>query len=250
MAAVLDWTTRARTAQGRLLRWALLVSLLLHLAVLLGLPDFIEKQRETLFPGPLTARLVEPPPPKPQPEPQKRTEPAPAPAPAPKLARPAPVPAKPVPVQPARSTPVLTTPAPAPSAAPAPAAAVEPAPAAQEPAAPASEARGTAPAQPFDEAASIGQYRLALMDIARGLKRYPRLAQENNWQGRVELRIVIGAGGALAGVTVKSSAGHAVLDQAALDLLRRAHARTPFPAALRGREFNIEIPVIYGLSDG
>jgi protein TonB len=249
MAAVLDWTTRARTAQGRLLRWALLVSLLLHLAILLGLPDFIDKHRETLFPGPLTARLVEPPT---QPEPQKKVEPAPAPAPAPKIARPAPVPAKPAPVQPARSAPVLTSPAPAPSAAPAPApaAAVEAAPAAQEPAAPASEARGTAPAQPFDETASIGQYRLALMDIARGLKRYPRLAQENNWQGRVELRIMIGAGGSLAGVTVKSSAGHAVLDQAALELLRRAHARTPFPAALRGREFNIEIPVIYGLSDG
>ncbi len=239
MAAVLDWTTRARTAQSRLLRWALLVSLALHLAVLLGLPEFIEKQRTVLFPGPLTARL-EPPPPKPQPETQKRVEPAP-PAPAPKAARPAPA-------QTARSTPVITAPA---QSAPAPAvAAVEPTPVPAPAAAPAAETRGTAPAQPVDETASIAQYRLALMEIARGLKTYPRVAQENNWQGRVELRITIGAGGSLAGVAVKSGTGHAVLDQAALELLRRSQPRTPLPAALRGREFSIEIPVIYGLSDG
>ena len=38
-------------------------------------------------------------------------------------------------------------------------------------------------------------------------KRYPRIAQDNNWEGRVELRVAIGGDGAISSFTVKKSAG-------------------------------------------
>ena len=234
--------------RSRVLRAALAVSVLLHVAVLLGLPELIEAKRQAWFPAPLSARLVQPPPPPPaQPEP-RRAEPAPV------IAKPAPravpVPAKPKPApapaasESPRSEPVI--PAPAPASRPA-TTAIDAAPARVEPR-PAAPAASPAPA--FDEAATIAQYRLALMQVAGGLKTYPRIAQENNWEGRVELRLTIGAGGNIGSLTVKRGTGYAVLDQAALDMLRRAQPKTPLPAGLRGREFTIEVPVVFGLNDG
>ena len=254
MAAVLDSTTSARTGQGRLLRWALLISVALHLAILLGLPEFIQSQRKLLFPGPITAHLQPAPAPAPAPAPKPLAE---APRPEPKAVRP-----KPEPPKRARPEPVLTAPAPSPVQVPAqpvapPAAVVEatPAPApspatATESSAAASTARGTGSAPGTDEVVNVGQYRIAFIEVARRLKTYPRLAQENNWEGRVLLQVSIAAGGGLAGIIVKASSGHAVLDKNATDLMRRTHAQTPVPASLRGREFSIEVPVVFGLRDG
>jgi len=38
----------------------------------------------------------------------------------------------------------------------------------------------------------LDAYRLALIDAARRYKRYPVQAMERGWQGRVEIRLVIG----------------------------------------------------------
>lgn len=232
------------------LRAALVVSVLLHSAILLGLPELIEARRQAWFPAPLSARLVEPPPaPKVETRPEVRkaeaapvpTKPAPRAVPAP--AKPAPAPA-PAAVESPRTDPVIAAPAPV---QPAATTAINPAPAkaVSVPAAPAS-----APAPAFDEAGTIAQYRIALMQVASTLKTYPRIAQENNWQGRVELRLTIGAGGGISSLAVKSGTGYTVLDQHALDMLRRAQPKTPLPAGLRGREFSLEVPVVFGLKDG
>lgn len=230
------------------LRAALVASILLHVAILLGLPELIEAKRQAWFPPPLSARLVQPPPPPPaQPEPRKAepapviAKPVPRAVPAPAKPKPAPAPAA---SESPRTEPVIAAPAPASSPA---TTAIDAVPAKVEPR-PAAHAAAPAPA--FDEAATVAQYRLALMQVAGGLKTYPRIAQENNWEGRVELRLTIGAGGNIGSLTVKRGTGYAVLDQAALDMLRRAQPKTPLPAGLRGREFTIEVPVVFGLNDG
>jgi len=236
--------------RSRVLRAALVVSVLLHVAILLGLPELIAAKRQAWV-APLSARLAEPPP-APNPEPAERKPgpapqaapvvPKPAPRVVPKAAKPAPVPA-PVATEAPRSEPVLAAPA-QPSAA----VGVDSAPPPAK-----SEARvgpASAPAPAFDEAGTIAQYRIALMQVASTLKTYPRIAQENNWQGRVELRLTVGAGGGITSLAVKSGTGYAVLDQHALDMLRRAQPKTPLPAGLRGREFTLEVPVVFGLNDG
>ncbi len=99
------------------------------------------------------------------------------------------------------------------------------------------------------DASTLAQYRLAVIDAARRHKRYPRVALDNNWEGRVDVRMVIGASGAIASLEVRASAGHEVLDREALDMIRQAKPQTPIPGALRGREFDIEIPVIFSLRE-
>jgi protein TonB len=85
--------------------------------------------------------------------------------------------------------------------------------------------------------------------VARRYRRYPRVAQDNNWEGRVELRIAIGEDGALSSLVVKKGSGREVLDDEALAMLRTAKSKATIPQALRGRAFVIEIPVDFFLRD-
>lgn len=97
------------------------------------------------------------------------------------------------------------------------------------------------------EAGSLAQYRLALIGAAKRLKQYPARAIDGGLEGRVDVRLVIGAGGVPAAVVVKRSSGHEVLDREAIETMRRAAADTPIPPALRNREIVVEIPLLYEL---
>lgn len=104
------------------------------------------------------------------------------------------------------------------------------------------------PAPPA-EGGTLAQYRLAVIALAKGFNRYPRIAIENNWQGRVEVRLTVAADGAIASIGLRRGSGHEVLDRQALDMIGRAAPQVPLPAALRGREFALDIPVIFSLRD-
>jgi protein TonB len=253
MAAVLAGGFYANGSGRRLFAWAMAGSLALHLALLSMLPLLQDAQRAHPMSAPLTARLVkpkpppEPAPPKTEPPPQAAARPRPAPI---AKAEPRPTPQAPVPTPPARvlsvepakqvAEPAYVVPvAPAaPVVAPAPAGRAESAPSAQ----PGAAAGGPDPG-------TVARYRLELMDLARRYKKYPRIAQDNNWEGRVELHIAIGETGALSSLTVKKSAGHAVLDDEAQAMIRTASSRAAIPPALRGKAFALEIPVDFFLKD-
>ncbi|HUN70471.1 MAG TPA: energy transducer TonB [Burkholderiales bacterium] len=237
MAAVLAGGYYANESGRRLLVWALAGSLCLHLFLLLVLPLLQEAQRTRLASLPLNARLVKPKPPDPAP-------PSIAP-PTQSMARPRPVPAvkaapqpaaEPIPsVEPSKpaAEPALVIPA-APAA---PVARIE-----AQPASPAAAAGGPDPG-------SVARFRLELMDLARRYKRYPRIAQDNGWEGRVEVRIAIGEDGAISSLTVKKGAGRAVLDDEAQAMIRAAKSQAAIPPGLRGKAFTLEIPVDFFLKE-
>jgi len=232
--------------QLRLLALAVLASLALHLLVFYVLPILEDAIKAPAWP--LTARLAKPPPPEsPKPETLAPRLAAPHPVPsakaAPRRSAPAPVPAAPVlsVESPQRSAePEFTVPA----VPPAPVAAT---PGPQASAASASPAPASAAGGP--DPGSVARYRLALMETARRYKRYPRIAQDNNWEGRVELRIAFAGSGAISSMTVKKGAGHVVLDEEAQSLLRKAQAEVAIPPALRGKAFALEIAVDFFLKD-
>jgi protein TonB len=233
----------------RPLALAVLASLALHVLILYALPILKESIRAPV--RPLNARLAKPAPDpaRVEPSPQRPLQPSPPPRPAPvsKAARqaPAPEPVSPVPsVEPARrvqaAEPVLALPA----APPAPAAQ---APLARADAAPGAESVLTAASGP--DPGSVARFRLELMEIARRYKRYPRVAQDNNWEGRVELRIAFAENGSIASLMVKKGSGRPALDDAAQAMIRSAQAQAAIPPALRGKAFVLEIPVDYSLKD-
>ena len=216
----------------------MLASLALHALILLCLASYRHAEPARMAPPPLTAHLK----PKPPPEPPKVELPPPQPL-ARSIAKPQP-----------RLVPVPS---------PAPVLAMEPqkqsaeSPAFVVPAAPpqaAAPAQASAradlqPAASGPDSGSIARFRLELMEIARRYKRYPRIAQDNNWEGRVELRIVFAENGAISSMTVKKSASRVVLDDEAQAMIRTAKSKVSIPPALRGRAFTLEIPVDFFLRE-
>lgn len=94
-------------------------------------------------------------------------------------------------------------------------------------------------------------YRLALIDAAKRYKRYPVQAMERGWEGRVEVRVVVGANGMIKSALVKSSSRYRILDDQALDMVRKAFsALAQVQPAPRGREFTVDVPVIFELQTG
>ena len=91
---------------------------------------------------------------------------------------------------------------------------------------------------------------MAIILAARRYKRYPAVAMEKGWQGKVEIRLLIGANGMIQATTVKTSSGHQILDDTALDMVKKAKPMTQIPSALRSKEFTIDIPVIFDLQSG
>jgi len=105
------------------------------------------------------------------------------------------------------------------------------------------------PAADAPDTGTLAQYRLALISAAKRFKQYPRIAVENDWQGKAEIRIVIDASGAIATLSVRSSAGHPLLDRQALEMIERAKEMALIPPALRGKEFSVDIPVVFSLQE-
>lgn len=88
---------------------------------------------------------------------------------------------------------------------------------------------------------------MALIVATRRYKRYPAIAMEKGWQGKVEVRMVIGANGMIASASIKASSGHEILDNQAMDMLKKGKTTVLIPASLRGREFSVDVPVIFSL---
>jgi protein TonB len=250
MSAVMYAGMRRAPAGNRAINYAVLGSLLLHGTFLFVFALPRQSESPPAVPAPIVAHLAEPQSaaaPAPQPEPPRpRAEEPPPPAP---LVKRVPAP-KPSPIPAPEALPA-EPPTPAPSVAPP---SVEAAPAAPaQPSLPAPVARidpqPSPPAQSAPDTGTLDTYRLEVMRTASKYKRYPRAAMDNNWEGRVVVRMMIGANGMIASISVARSTGHELLDKQALDMIQKAKSGVLIPPALRGREFTLEIPVIYSLKD-
>lgn len=78
------------------------------------------------------------------------------------------------------------------------------------------------------------------------LKRYPSVARLNHWEGRVLLRAAVRADGQLVDLDVAESSGHPVLDQDALEIMRRA-SPLELKHALGKPQVVVNVPISYTL---
>lgn len=99
------------------------------------------------------------------------------------------------------------------------------------------------------DAAGLRQYRLALAGEAKRFRRYPETARRTGLSGTAEVRVVVTAGGAGRQTALNRSSGHAVLDEVALEILRKAADRAELPAALRGQNFAVLLPVVFEVEE-
>ena len=85
-----------------------------------------------------------------------------------------------------------------------------------------------------------------LRDRIEELKRYPPMARMNNWQGKVVLKFVVKADGTVENLEVVQSSGHAVLDEAAMETIRRA-SPLPLKHELGKPRVTFQFPISYTL---
>lgn len=221
-ALALRSTSRGRGWLGTTARALIVVGA--HVAILFGLAQLAPQLREQV--EPLFVELITPPqpkleapaPPKPKPKPQSKPESKPSPRPPPPVvaAKPREIPA------PVERAPVSES---APSAPPA-----EPA---QEAAGPDAGTGAPGPgtgAGKGDVGLVAPRFDAAYLNNPR--PEYPRIARRMGEQGRVLLNVFVSAAGTAEKVEIRTSSGHARLDQAA----REAVQRWKFVPARRGDE--------------
>lgn len=108
-------------------------------------------------------------------------------------------------------------------------------------------AASSARAEPADPNALQG-YKVQLAAFASKYKRYPRLALERGWEGIAEVKLTIGADGQVREAVIGVSSGHELLDREAVDMVRKAAPLTEITAALRNREFSVNLPIVFNIA--
>lgn len=230
---------------------AVICSILLHILLAVVLPNFKLDITEKK-PQPLTVEIMQPTPPAPvalpepvvepepiKPEPIKKPKPITEPIKPVKQKSPEPTPIKefkPEPAEPPPPNIIAATPK------------VDAPPVVTVPAPPLEPPKKVEPSDADINDAKT-QYGSTLGRAIAKHKSYPKIAQMRGWQGECLLDLKIDSSGNVLSANVKESSGHESLDNQALEMVRKA---SPFPAppeALRGRSFNITVPVSFKLEN-
>jgi len=93
----------------------------------------------------------------------------------------------------------------------------------------------------------IESYSSLLANAIAKYKQYPKIAQMRGWQGTVIADLEIDSKGTVISIKIKKSSTYEVLDNEALEMIRKA---SPFPAppeSLRGKNFNVLVPISFKL---
>ena len=93
----------------------------------------------------------------------------------------------------------------------------------------------------------LESYSSLLANAIAKYKQYPKIAQMRGWQGTVIADLEIDSKGTVISIKIKKSSTYEVLDNEALEMIKKA---SPFPAppeSLRGKNFNVLVPISFKL---
>ena len=134
----------------------------------------------------------------------------------------------------------VTLPSPAP---PPPVRQAAPAPAAPVAAGPVAAAPGSDPRARAQEA----DYFSLISAHLNRKKRYPAEAKKAMQQGIVTVRFTVDRDGNVSGVSIKRTSGHALLDQATIELVQRVAPLPRMPASMKRDTITLSLPIDYSL---
>jgi periplasmic protein TonB len=94
--------------------------------------------------------------------------------------------------------------------------------------------------------AEYGAYLGRLRQRVQQALGYPLAARRRGLSGTVHVDLIIRPDGAISGVAVADSSSHAVLDDAAVEAIKRL-APEPFPPDVQARTLRVRLPVVFAL---
>lgn len=77
---------------------------------------------------------------------------------------------------------------------------------------------------------------------------YPAVAQRRNWQGEVLIEFTVKSNGKITQININKSSGYEILDNAAIDALRKIDSKDKFSLVLNGQSIEKTLPIIYALA--
>lgn len=95
--------------------------------------------------------------------------------------------------------------------------------------------------------ANLSNYLGKVISRLHRQKRYPKSARRKKIQGTAVVAFVINANGSIGNLRIRRSAGHAMLDQAVLSMVRRAAPFPPIPAKSGKKRMPISVPVKFAV---
>ncbi len=93
----------------------------------------------------------------------------------------------------------------------------------------------------------LESYSSLLANAIAKYKQYPKIAQMRGWQGTVISDIEIDSKGSVVSVKIKKSSTYEVLDNEALEMIKKASPFPTPPESLRGKNFNVLVPISFKL---
>ena len=217
-------------------------------------PEPLLRQPEPEPPPIPRAEIAPPPAPVVVPKPEPRMEPKSEITPEPKIEpRPEPPPVARVEPLPEPRTEILPDQQPVPRVEPPPPveqATVPPAPVVATPVPPPAPPQPVALKKEPDRAVEsrlLLRYGLSISNEIKRYQKYPPMAQRKGWEGTAEVLLQIDADGKVTRITLGKSSGRSVLDEEALNMVRKASPLPPAPQDLRGRELTVTVPIVFKL---
>ncbi|HQR53006.1 MAG TPA: TonB family protein [Burkholderiales bacterium] len=99
-----------------------------------------------------------------------------------------------------------------------------------------------------DDESRLQGYLRRLHERASQHRNYPLVALRRGWQGRARVAVSFAAGGAVVSVSLDRSSGHDVLDEQAVEMVRKAVSELPIEARLARRPITVVVPVEFKLA--
>jgi protein TonB len=99
----------------------------------------------------------------------------------------------------------------------------------------------------ISNANAIPTWKRQVVGLLERHKRYPEAAQARNQHGIVELAFSLDRQGRVTTSRIAKSSGSSALDDATLDLVRRAQPFPPPPPEMAGAEVNLSVPIRYNI---
>jgi protein TonB len=93
----------------------------------------------------------------------------------------------------------------------------------------------------------LESYSSLLANAIAKYKQYPKIAQMRGWQGTVIADLEIDSKGSVMSVKIKKSSTYEVLDNEALEMIKKASPFPPPPENLHGKNFNVLVPISFKL---
>lgn len=96
---------------------------------------------------------------------------------------------------------------------------------------------------------SLAQYLQSVANLIAAQQDYPIAARRLDQQGEVRLRLTVDRQGGLLDVGLGKSSGFPILDQAAMEMARRAFPLPPPPPSLSGEPVVFDAPIRFRLEE-